>query len=483
MENAPRTMKLRIAPVVLRAEEIQKAVEKDLPTHQGLKRAAEGVADAAREAERVSRQLKRPWSMHRIPFWFLLASSFALAIWCYYEFVHVTTLKVAVPNRDAVTLREKLRVHRNVKVEQVEVTGSRAAIEQLQTNLVDLAFVQGGIDIPASFSRLELPRSEWLILMTRGNLSMSQANHILTSTENQGSHTVALDYFGLFGRESEVTFHHDWSRLTSEEQTYEIAPEIDGVFVVKDLTEIASLRAIERLQAEGFSIQPVGLGARGQTLEYLQFTDLPAGFISPAPMIPATDLETAQVKTYLVAREGLTPRLLASAAHLLDAQGPSITESSFELDVDTTFDVLQGIDAVLSIIVYIGVAFLTLLGLEVLTYRKRFNSLNTLVSLISIHQSNKDVLGLKDPRERQANLLYLSTCSDLLGLVGVIAGYYAQENGALLYNGLLSIVGERADALRLNIQLKILHASVETLAPVQLQTETDTIEIQTPSIE
>ncbi|MEZ6107975.1 MAG: hypothetical protein R3B96_18150 [Pirellulaceae bacterium] len=185
--------------------------------------------------------------------------------------------------------------------------------------------------------------------------------------------------------------------------------------------------------------------------------------------MPAAPLESAQVSTFIVAREGLTPKLLAATGHLLDAHGPSISESSFELDVTTTSEVLQGAEAVLSILVYIGLAFLTLLGLEVMTYRRRFNALNTLVSLISMHQSNKDVLGIRDKQELQNNLLYLSTCSDLLGLVGVIAGYYAQENGSLLYNGLLSVVGERADALRLNIQIKIMHASIETLAPVHLE--------------
>ena len=32
---------------------------------------------------------------------------------------------------------------------------------------------------------------------------------------------------------------------------------------------------------------------------------------------------------------------------------------------------------------------------------------------------------------------YLSICSDLLGLISVISGYYAQENPSLLYGNLL----------------------------------------------
>ena len=55
---------------------------------------------------------------------------------------------------------------------------------------------------------------------------------------------------------------------------------------------------------------------------------------------------------------------------------------------------LQGLDSFLSILVYIGLAFLALLGLEAISYRRRFHELNTLISLISMHQSDKDVLGL-----------------------------------------------------------------------------------------
>ena len=73
-----------------------------------------------------------------------------------------------------------------------------------------------------------------------------------------------------------------------------------------------------------------------------------------------------------------------------------------------------------------------LLGIEIATYRRRFNELNTFISLISMHQSNKDVLGLTDEKQRAKNLLYLSLCSDLLGIIGVITGYYSQENPSLL---------------------------------------------------
>ena len=47
------------------------------------------------------------------------------------------------------------------------------------------------------------------------------------------------------------------------------------------------------------------------------------------------------------------------------------------------------------------------------------------------------------------------------GLIAVITGYYTQENSSLLYNRLLETIHERCDGLKINIQLKILHALIE----------------------
>lgn len=52
-------------------------------------------------------------------------------------------------------------------------------------------------------------------------------------------------------------------------------------------------------------------------------------------------------------------------------------------------------------------------------------------------------------------------CSDLLGLISAIAGYYTQENSSLLFNNLSEVVHQRCDALKINIQLKVLHAMVK----------------------
>jgi hypothetical protein len=96
-----------------------------------------------------------------------------------------------------------------------------------------------------------------------------------------------------------------------------------------------------------------------------------------------------------------------------------------------------------------------------MAYRKQFHELKSLVSLLSMLQSTKDVLGLADEAKKAENLLYLSLVSDLLGLISMISSYYTQENSSLLFNNLSEVIHQRCDGLKINIQLKILHAGVE----------------------
>ena len=137
----------------------------------------------------------------------------------------------------------------------------------------------------------------------------------------------------------------------------------------------------------------------------------------------------------------------------------SPTASSTPRPADAS-EIFQGIEAFMGIIVNIGLAFLALLGLDVMAYRKQFHELNSLVSLLSMLQSNKDVLGLTDSGSKAENLLYLGLVSDLLGVISMISSYYTQENSSLLFNNLSEVIHQRCDGLKINIQLKILHATV-----------------------
>jgi hypothetical protein len=48
-----------------------------------------------------------------------------------------------------------------------------------------------------------------------------------------------------------------------------------------------------------------------------------------------------------------------------------------------------------------------------------------------------------------------------LGAISMISSYYTQENSSLLFNNLSEVIHQRCDGLKINIQLKILHATVE----------------------
>ena len=192
---------------------------------------------------------------------------------------------------------------------------------------------------------------------------------------------------------------------------------------------------------------------------------VPKGYISQNPIIPQEDLIAYRVPDYLVARNGVSPTVLASVSKTFDARPQKLQSSDGSFNATDASEVFQGIEAFLGILINIVLAFLALLGLEVWTYRKRFHELNSLVSLLSMLQSNKDILDEEDIEKRSENLRYLSTVSDVLGLISAVNGYYTQENSSLLYNNQSQVIHERCDNLKLNIQLKILHAGIRLEKP------------------
>lgn len=455
-----RWLRLEIEPVIDRADEIAQQVRQELPSHAGIIRAASGVLGAAEEAKRVARALSRTWGLHRLPVIFLALALLLFFLWVYWQFVHVSTLRIAVPEEDAVDLQQQVSTSSRVKYKPVVTTGSRESVDMLRRGEVDVVFVQGGIPLPPRLPRLRNPGSEVVLYFVREGLAHPRAvQHVMTSAPEQGSHSVAQAFVKYWQIDQQVQFSHEWRRFNRNED-FPIPQQVDAVFVVKDMADHNTLYAIERLAAAGFRLTSPDLGAHAKTLSFLERTEIPAGYLVQSPQIPDQPVVTYSVATYLVARSDLTPRLLAAAAHLMDRDSNTLSTRGFEPTFGGASEVLQGVEAFLGVLIYIGLAFLTILGLEVVSYRRRFNELNTLVSLISMHQSDKDVLGLTRDELRRENLLYLTICSDLLGLISVISGYYAQANPSLLYSNLLDIIQRRCDALKLNIQMKILHASI-----------------------
>ncbi|HEY1087327.1 MAG TPA: hypothetical protein VGE37_06515 [Archangium sp.] len=454
---ADPAVRLLIQPVISQAEALTTRVASELPTHDGLLRASKMVSEAARHAERVSTDMKRPWSAHRLPVMFLGAALVGVLTFLYWQFFRVSELSLALPDRDAVLIRDNLAADPRLSVRIVDVPGSREAAELLSRGDVDLGFIQGGVPIPPTLLRLETPARELVLFFLRDGLSgPAQVKKVLTSVEGEGSHSVAKAFFAAWG--TPVTFVHGWKDLTANE-TASVPADIDAVFVVKDPGDEQALRTAVRLVRAGFQLKAPSLGARESRFDYLRPYVLPAGYLQEDPPVPAQLVPTFSVTTFLVARQGLTPRRLTSAANLIEAHPGTISEASFRLNSGEASELFQGVDAFFSILVNIGLAFLALLGLDVFAYRKQFHELNSIVSLISMLQSNKDVLGVPEAL-RGENLLYLGLCSDLLSLISVVSGYYTQENSSLLFNNLSEVVHQRCDQLKINIQLKLLHAMV-----------------------
>jgi hypothetical protein len=380
--------------------------------------------------------------------------------WSYFHFFGVATLTIALPDRDAEELRARVSREQRLQFQPVIVRGSREAVELVTNGKVDLAFVQGGLPLPHDLPRLETQQPELVLWFVRKDQPDAAAiKKILTSLSGEGSHSVAQSFLKAWTLDSQVEFVHDW-KLLSGEEPFVIPEDIDAVFVVKDPSDDQTLRACARLAASGFRLASPNLGARMAQLEYLKPAFIPEGYLQSIPVFPDQPVATYSVVTYLAARRNLTPRLLALAARLIDGKPPSISDSSFSATIGETSEIFQGVEAFMGILINIVLAFLALLGFETMAYRKRFHELNSLVSLISMHQSAKDVMGVTDPKLRRDNLLYLSLCSDLLGLVSSVSGYYTQENSSLLFNNLPEIIHQRCDGMKINIQLKILHALI-----------------------
>lgn len=458
MSSDVTPVRLLIKPVIGQAQVLADRVTKELPTHEGLQRATRMVTGAAEKAERIAAEQKRPWSPHRLPVMFLGAALVGLLTFLYWQFFNVSTLSLALPDRDAMLIRENLAADTRVNVKIVDVPGSREAAALLEKGEVDLGFIQAGVAIPPRLLRLETPTRELVLYFVRERITgPSQVKKVLTSVEGEGSHSVAQAFFGAWG--VTVTYMHGWKELTASD-SYVVPDDVDAVFVVKDLGDEKGLLGAERLVKQGFRFESPTLGARASRFDYLTPHTLPRGHVRADPALPPAPVETYSVSTFLVARQGLTPRLLTQAANVIEAHPRTISEGSFRLSSGEASELFQGVDAFFSILVNIGLAFLALLGLDVFAYRKQFHELNSLVSLVSMLQSNKDVLGV--PVERRAeNLLYLSLCSDMLSLISAISGFYTQENSSLLFNNLSEVVHQRCDSLKINIQLKLLHAMVK----------------------
>ncbi|MFO0976664.1 MAG: hypothetical protein U0996_09720 [Planctomycetaceae bacterium] len=457
------SLRLEIDSVVESSEKVLSHVKENLSAQAELVLIAESVANAAKCAKQVAKKTNRFIGWHRVPAIFLMLSLALFGLWLYRQFFSTSKITVAVSARDAVKLKTSLARRRQITLKETE--GSSESIQLMQNGTAQLAFVQGGIAIPEEMLRTELESSEVILFFLKENLTeSSQCRNILTSSEGQGSHTVAKIFVDAWGLTSSVKYYFDWRKFTGTDLTksWSMADDVDAIFVVVDPMSETQDGVALRLKNQGFRLVYPDIGAMSLRLPFLKPANVPHGFLDPVAQLPAEEVRTYSVATYLVGRPDLTPAQLGLADEILEASNRSLTGTSPTLS--TANEVVQGVEATFGIIVYIGLAFLALLGLDVVAYRRHFNELNSLVSLISMHQSSRDVIH-GTPEERSRNVAYLGVCSDLLGLIAVITGYYAQENSSLLYNRMVEIIQDRCNGLKINIQLKVLQAAINLPSP------------------
>src|SRR5262249_54030695 len=145
----------------------------------------------AREAEQAAQRLRRPFGVHRLPAAFLAIALLMLVVWIYLTFFRTKTLTVAIPDRDAQALRNKILQDSRLKFEPIPVTGSRESVELLGKGKTDLGFVQGGIEIPKRLPRLETPDPEIVLWFLRSSIAdPASIRLVMTSVVDAGSHTV-----------------------------------------------------------------------------------------------------------------------------------------------------------------------------------------------------------------------------------------------------------------------------------------------------
>jgi len=447
---------IRLDPAALRrtAERQLHRIEAELPDDKGLAEVARLTLDAVERADGLIRRLRSLITLHHLPVAFLAVAVLTVGLWAWFSFFHTSTLTLALPDRDAQALRAKLVGNPRLHIAPVATAGSRESLEKLQAGAVDLAFVQGGFPLPPELLRREVSSRELVLLFVRRGLRMPQDVHTLvTSLEGQGSHTVLRQVESAM-RLVSPTIRFSWSEIAQGQPP---GSDVDAVFVVKDPADELTLVATQTLHAAGFELVAPALGARALRFEFFDPAVIPAKWFDE---VPATPIDTLAVKTYIVARAGLTPRLLGQAAALSDDDNRTFAAAAVMPSTEMTSEALQGVDAFVGILVNIGLAFLGLLGLEALRWRRPFHELNALVSRLSLLQSQTDMLDIDDVTLRRHNRLVLGMVSDQLGLIGTLASFYTQENASLLFNSVSELVHERCNALKINIQLKILQSNV-----------------------
>ena len=331
-----------------------------------------------------------------------------------------------------------------------------------------MAVIQGGIQIPGDFLVLGTVRKEHVLFFASETLTPEgEIPRVITFNEGQGSHVLGKIFLERWGYK-DVYWLHSWGRIATDPD-YAIPSDVDAVFVVVDPADPAVQRGIQRVAGAGFQLQDSNIGVYANHLGYLEPIDLDRGYYNLSnPAVPDADkLQTYSVDNYLVAAEPATSQQLLTASQAFQLN-PSNAELSTSMLHSSGESLMADLANILTAAVNLAIIIATLFGIEILLHRRYIHELNSLISRISLLQAELGLIGVKDTDRETAIVLALDAYADLLGLISTIAGYYGEANSALMFNGLTGSIHRRANELKLNIQLKLLHASVKVPESVSM---------------
>ena len=368
------SLQLEIGPVIERAQQVQKEIDEKLATHKGIRRVSQEVLKATIKSRENAKKMNHPFAIHRIPTYLIVLLFIGGIYWVYCNFFLVSSLRMACPERDTKSLLGYLKSR--VAIQIVSVEGSAEGLRLLAEGKAEMCFIQGGVDIPPDYHRIVLPDHETVLLLVREGVAVPEGVQVIcTSVKDQESHFFAKRCLESFGK-SEVRYVHEWGNLVRD-PAYKLPSEVDAVFVTKALDDPEKMGALKRLMGMGFKPHPLDLGAWGDSQEYLKATQIRKGYFFGNPSFPDSPIMGYLVKRYLVAPPRVNPVILKTVGRIFYPQNLSLMRDREE----AVGEILQKADSFSQVFMAIGFVLISLVGLGVLSYRKRFNELNNLIKI------------------------------------------------------------------------------------------------------
>ncbi len=448
--------------IITGAEAVGNRLKRTLPHEDALLEIATAVVQTARIAQIRVRNLASPIGFPRIRLYVVVLFVAILGWWIYTNYFATRIVRVAVTGGESTVLEAILEKNGARDVDTREGEGSPHNLAMVQNGDADMAVVQAGIPIPEGLTVLgTVARKEHVLYFRRGDSQMREGpQRVITFRRGQGSEILGDRFFELWGY-GPIEWAYVWEGIA--DGSYFITDADSTIFVVVDPADSYMQVAIARVAEAGFVLQDPNIGVHATSLPYLEPIEIEVGYyLSRRRPVPRTTTSTFAVDAYLVAGSGLTERQRNAAlvAFGLQAQGGAI--SAGDLLHSSGSSVMEDLATALAALMNLVVLLAALFGLEILFHRRYLHELNNMISRISLLQAEHDLLGLADRKEVENDIAYLDGCADLLGIISTITGYYGQQNAALVFSGLTGQLHARANDLKINIRLKLLHAEWRT---------------------